>query len=242
MGLEIDTKISFTAPKHVTLPDVSKLVLQEWTEPNYRGLGPDHWKYFGAMKWLDYVEDPETKQQVLQAERLWLPIYMNGMLVGYTGRRLDGSEFVRYKNFEGLIATEALFPYDLWSPNHPVVLVEGPLDAIKLVLYQIPAVAIFGVQNWSTHKLQAVLRKNPSTIWICMDGDERGQEAQEKLYHKIKNYGDVQGITLPEGVDPFELDPMLLNQIRDDIWARHYQKMNAPLTSVETVQPETTAS
>jgi hypothetical protein len=225
MGIEIDK--TFSLPEHISkapiLPNLDQLSLQEW-EGDYRGLSADHWRYFGAKKWLDYRWDAEQNKWDLQAERLWLPIYMNNVLLSYTGRRLDDSDFIRYKNFEGTFTSELLYPYDMIQPGQPIVLVEGPLDAIKFNLFQIPALCIFGVSNWSTYKLRLLLQKAPSTTWLCMDGDDRGQEAQRMLKARLRHYGDVQDIQLPPGCDPFDLIPELTLQLRDQIWAYHYAK------------------
>lgn len=225
LGIEIDK--TFSIPKHINrapkIPNLENLVLQEW-EGDYRGLTAEHWRYFGAKKWYDYHLNQELNQWELHAERLWLPIYMNGVLVSYTGRRIDDQDFIKYKNFEGTFISEILYPYDMWQPGQPVVLVEGPLDAIKFNLYQIPALCIFGVSNWSNYKLKLVLQKAPSSVWICMDGDERGQEAQNSLKNKLKNYIDVQDIQLPPGCDPFDLIPELTLQLRDQILAYHQEK------------------
>jgi DNA primase len=230
-GIEVDKTFSIPDKLHKSpiLPNLENLVLRDWTE-SYRGFTKEHWNYFGAKKWYDYIWNLEKNEWELFAERLWLPIYMHGSLISYTGRRLDDLDFIRYKNFEGGFISEILYPYDLMIPGNPIVLVEGPLDAIKFNLYQIPTLCIFGVGNWSQYKLRLLLQKAPSTIWLCMDGDERGQEAQKMLKNKLKLYGDIQDIKLAEGCDPFDLIPELTLHLRDQIWNYHQQKAQGLVT------------
>ena len=232
MGIEVDK--TFSIPEHLhkepKLPNIEELSLQEW-EGEYRGLSTEHWRYFGAKKWFDYIWNTEHNKWDLQAERLWLPIYMNGVFLSYTGRRIDTEPFIKYKNFEGGFISEILYPYDMIQPGGPIVLVEGPLDAIKFNLFQIPTLCIFGVSNWSNHKLKLLLQRAPSTIWLCMDSDDRGQEAQRTLKRKLKTYGDVQDIQLPEGCDPFDLIPELTIQLRDQIWSYHNMKTKQGIES-----------
>jgi DNA primase len=226
LGIEVDTKLVITGPNRKVFipPDLNKLRLAPWTG-DYRGISEAQWLSLGAMKWYDTYIDQETQEEKLSAERILLPIYQNGMLVSYTGRRLDDSKMAKYKNYEFAPAGEILYMHNCIQPTWPVVLVEGPLDAIKYQLNQIPAVGLMGSQNWSDYKLKLLLSTCPSTVWLSMDGDAAGQTAQKEYFNLLKKYVDVQVINIPNGVDPFELEQSLIEDIKNGIWARFYEKV-----------------
>lgn len=212
----------FDQKRSMQLPDLSKLRLEQWSG-DYRGLDEATWKRFGALKWWDTHVNPETGEERLNAIRLLLPVHLRGIFVGYVGRRLDAEKLMRYNNYSGAAFTELLYLYDTIQPQWPVVLVEGPLDAIRYNLNGIPSVAIFGVENWSDSKLRLLLEKSPTTVWLSMDADQAGQNAQRKLYNQLRRFFDVQVIQMPQGVDPFELAPELLAEVYKQIW-KHYRK------------------
>lgn len=227
-GMEVDTKVefSFDAYRSVSLPDLSKLRLEGWTG-DYRRISEETWQKFGALKWWDtaiHINEDGSQVETLEAIRLLLPIYLKGILIGYVGRRTDQDEFKKYNNFGGANFSELLYPYDWTQPGNPIVLVEGPLDALRCWLNGIPALCLFGTQSWTDRKLALLLQKNPSTLWLCMDNDQAGQDAQTKLYHKLSRFFDTQVITLPQGLDPDALEESLLVQIKDAVWQRHFEK------------------
>lgn len=234
-GLEVDNKVEFNfeAYRTVSLPDISKLRLEGWSG-DYRGVAESVWQNIGAMKWYDtnkFTNEAGEEVEVLDAIRLLLPIYLKGVLVGYAGRRLDADKMKKYNNYSGANFSQLLYPLDWCQPQNPIVLVEGPLDALKCWMYQIPALCLFGTQSWSDRKLALLLEKAPSSVWLCFDNDKAGQDAQNKLYHRLSRFFDVQVIELPEGNDPFDLDPSLLETIKDAVWARHLEKIQSRVIS-----------
>jgi len=227
-GMEIDNKVDLMADnsRQIKLPNLDKLRLEHWTG-DYRGIDEATWRNFGALRWYDTRVDDQGVEQ-LSAVRLFLPIYLKSVMVGYVGRRTDDSDFMRYNNYGDARFSDLLYLIDGIQPTFPIVLVEGPLDAIRYQMNQIPAVSILGAMNWSENKLKLLLEKNPSTVWLSMDGDGAGQKAQQELYNKLSRYFDVQLIQLPTGVDPFDLTQELIEQVRDSVWQRHYSKQPVP--------------
>jgi DNA primase len=140
---------------------------------------------------------------------------------------------MKYNSFDGCPTSQLLYPYDFTKPTWPIVLVEGPLDAIKYWLHGIPALALLGCQNWSDFKLKLILSRCPSTVWLSFDNDadkemkggvNAGQKAQREIYSQLKRYVDTQTISLPPGNDPFDLVPELLQEIYNAVWTRHAEK------------------
>lgn len=226
-GIEFENKfsLSFRKSNSLQLPDLSLLRLDNWTD-TYRGLTAEQWLKFGALKWFDTYVDKQTEMEVLSAIRLLLPIYHKGLLVSYTGRRIDDISLVKYNTYPGFPTSPVLYLYDMLPPTWPVVLVEGPFDAVKYWTYNIPALAILGCQNWSDSKLNLLLQKAPTTVWLSMDNDTAGQKAQVELYHKLSKWFNVKSITLPMGIDPFELAHELLLEVYNTVWSDYHQKIS----------------
>ena len=233
-GMEVDESVDLSTLSDydvLQLPDLSQLRLEAWTG-DYRGVEESVWKHFGAIKWYEtFIRETETgpDEEFLAAIRMLLPIYIKGVMLGYVGRRIDEEDERRYNNFKGANFNSLWYPYDMCQPTHPIVIVEGPMDAIRCWMNQIPALCMFGVSSWSTKKLALLLEKNPSSITLCLDGDAAGSQAQAKLQNILKRYFDVQTVQLPDGNDPFDLAPELLAEIRDLVWNHHFEKYPQPI-------------
>ena len=89
------------------------------------------------------------------------------------------------------------------SSNH-VVLVEGQGDAVSLYQAKINVAGAYGATFTEAHS-DALLLSGVTKITICLDGDETGQQATEKILRK--DFAKSGGITyevakLPDGYDP----------------------------------------
>jgi len=56
-----------------------------------------------------------------------------------------------------------------------VVLVEGPRDALRLLMQGIPAVAVLGAKNFSDKKLFILMAMGISNVYTLGDNDEGGE-------------------------------------------------------------------
>ena len=121
-----------------------------WTLPNTRfRVANETLKALGAQRWYDDRD---------RCYRILFPCWQQEELVGWTARRLDDHIFKakgekpprKWRNCDGFRAKEVLFPLDAVERmrSRYCVLVEGPGDAIRLLNYDIPALAIMGTTNW----------------------------------------------------------------------------------------------
>jgi len=118
-----------------------------------------------------------------------------------------------YINSSGDWAKRGLFPYDYVKSimpqyNNMVALVEGPRDALNLIQYGFPALAILGSQNWSKYKAELIELLNPNKIVFMFDGDEAGNRAYEKVRESFKFYDDKSlfRFNFDNGKDPADLN------------------------------------
>lgn len=88
-----------------------------------------------------------------------------------------------------------------------VVLVEGPRDAIVLLMKGIPAMAILGTHSWTDTKGRLLETYGVERIVVLMDGDEAGRKAADLLMGNLPLLFKVKRINCPPGKDPATLEP-----------------------------------
>lgn len=142
---------------------------------------------------------------------LVLPIHLNGEIVSYTQRQIDGFNR-KQKHYsatveEGYIPKgQLLFNCDAGFSTENLVIVEDPWSAIKM-----NAVALLG-SSISDEQLYIIRSNYRGRITLLMDGDEPGRKAAKKIAIKLLHYfNDVLIATLPEGVDPDD-NPLLATE------------------------------
>lgn len=92
------------------------------------------------------------------------------------------------------------------------IVVEGPIDVIKLYEYDIfNAVAIFGTSL--SYMQKTIILSNASSIVLALDSDAAGKCAMENIANELKNYLDVYRISLPQGKDIDELSQEEIKEI-----------------------------
>jgi len=161
----------------------------------WRGYDKSFLDFFKAKLWWDRARD---------LNYLYFPLTMNSQYVGYTLCNLDRDR----SNIKYLLFTDAkktFFLYDFIPSMCPIVLVEGHTDALRLFRSGIPALALFGVENWGTLKKSFLMAKVPKKVWIMMDGDEAGYRAAQKIFMDLRGGCDVDLIPLP--IQTPKMDP-----------------------------------
>ena len=107
-----------------------------------------------------------------------------------------------------------------------ILVVEGIFDMLNLYDKGLDiAVCCFGtntIQNDIKNKLFPYKVQGITKIYIMFDADEAGQRATKELKPLIEEQGFlVETITLPDGMDPGELDQESVTQIREYIGYAH---------------------
>lgn len=80
-----------------------------------------------------------------------------------------------------------------------VVVCESCLNALTAVSYGYPAVALLGTGN--TYQIQQLKELGVQNFVICMDGDDAGRKATNKLKKSLKSVAMVWSINMPDGKD-----------------------------------------
>lgn len=145
---------------------------------------------------------------------LYFPLTMNKRYTGYTLCSLDGKD-VKYQTFTD--SSKVFFLYDHIPYGVPIVLVEGHFDAIRLYAEGFYPLGIFGVQNWSSIKMNYLTAKAPPKVVIAFDGDKPGCDAAVKVFKDLRIGFNVDIFYLPISTDPKnKIDPG--NMSEEFIW------------------------
>lgn len=187
-----------------------------YTKP-YRGLSPKTLKHFQAFY---------TNQVEMLQDRIVFPIWdITQKIQVFVARHILSSGNPRYVNYPGGVQIP-LFPPQITAKTTSIVLVEGIFDMLNLYDKGLDiAVCCFGtntIQNDIKNKLFLYKVQGITKIYIMFDADEAGQRATKELKPLIEEQGFlVETITLPDGMDPGELDQESVTQIREYIGYAH---------------------
>jgi len=171
--------------------------LKPWSGGKYRGLSEGFLEKVEAHHWYD---------DGVRTNRIFFPIYQRKKLMGWVARRLDSQDYMKYRNSDNLPATSVLYPFDFiykYFDCKTVVLVEGPLDALRLCYHRIPALAIMGTGNWRDSKRGLLTQLDTERVIICMDADNAGKKCRyEKLEPSLEPWFQTEHFHPPHGEDP----------------------------------------
>lgn len=168
--------------------------LDNW-EGAWRQISPHTLNAVHASRWFD---------DIFRCHRILFPIKMYGEVRGWAARRLDGKKKTPWFNAPHMSAQDALFPLDLVRKmkKGTVALVEGPHDALRLVNYNIPALAILGCNNYSEDNRVHLLNAGVERVVITMDSDPAGEKARYNIAPSLREMFEVEHFLCPEGKDP----------------------------------------
>lgn len=156
------------------------------------------------------------------------PVWVNEELVGVVkGLRQKQKGKNSYVNGKGKwIKKKGLMFYDqikkLIKKYNKLVLVEGPRDALRLILNGIPAISILGIENWSVDKLELIMNLvEPENVLLCMDGDKGGRKAIRIIKETFKKYGKPKILKLKskKKIDPANMPVKYVRLIKH--WLKH---------------------
>lgn len=172
--------------------------------------------------------DPGKSGGVYITERIMWPIMIRGKSHGYTGRALDPDVKHRWQNSDNFKATQLLFPYDLLPKTSVAVLVEGPTSALRLVDRRIPAVCIFGANNWDKdHKIPLLVQKGVQTVVMAFDGDKAGNKARARIEADLMDHFEVHHFPVPPKKDPANMKSAYVRALRDHVRSVQKEYANA---------------
>jgi DNA primase len=132
--------------------------------------------------------------QDLLHRRIVFPALVRGQARFLVGRAFDKDQEPKYVNQKRPNAP--LYNADVVGPA-TLFVTEGPVDALSLAGWGLPAVALLGTMHAS---LVAQLRR-PKMLYCCLDADVAGRSGVYRLWAAL-GPSKMRVVTLPEGQDP----------------------------------------
>lgn len=128
---------------------------------------------------------------------VYMPVLVGGRERGYIRaalRKDPTGKYPSYLNKKGTWSKKyGLFPFDYTIEfmesldSATVVLVEGPRDALRLLYYGIPALAVLGTQTWTAHKARLLELHGVRNVLLMFDGDPAGIAASKLVQPDIRD-------------------------------------------------------
>ena len=127
-----------------------------------------------------------------------IPSYdANGTLNYFTGRSFEKDPYVKYRNPE---ASRDIIPFELFiNWDSPLVLCEGPFDAIAIKRNAIPLLG----KNIQQNLMKKIVMSSVKKLYIALDTDARKQAIKFAEYF-INQGKEVYFVEL-EGKDPSDM-------------------------------------
>ena len=121
----------------------------------------------------------------------------NGSLNYFTGRSFEKDPFIKYRNPE---CSRDIIPFELFiNWDSPLVLCEGPFDAIAIKRNAIPLLG----KNIQSSLLKKIVQSTVKKIYIALDSDAIKQALKHCEY--LLNQGKEVYLVELDGKDPSEL-------------------------------------
>jgi DNA primase len=162
-------------------------------------------------------------------QRLWLPCYEDGDIVGHIGASLDPENVQpKYLNAEGGWALSHFFMWDQALKlsrrllkrgeikKRYACVVEGPADALLMYQEEIPTVGVLGTNNWTEAKAN-MLSVTYDFVFTIGDGDSAGRKMNKEVKRMLRPImGDefVRAIKLEDGDDPAKLKRRQIRELK----------------------------
>lgn len=178
----------------------------------YAGLSKDSWRGF-SFEFLSSLNAKIAMVEETKRYYLYLPVIIKGTTRGYIKalpKKVDN--YPSYLNAPGGWGIKyGLFPYDysvaLMKEKGlgTLVLVEGPRDALRLLSYGIPALAILGTQSWSKWKVRLLEFSGAKRLNLMLDGDLAGRKATRLLKTGVRLNDQVKEQVAPPLTELFDV-------------------------------------
>lgn len=135
-------------------------------------------------------------------KRIFFPIYEDGMLVGWQARAINDWIQPKLMSSTGFKKSLCLFNYDNVKMSESIVIVEGPIDALKAHKHN--SVALLGKSMSNEQFLLIQSLPHLKKVYIALDPD--AAENARELGSKLVSHFDVHMVNLPGNTDIGDCD------------------------------------
>lgn len=208
--MEILDALEAPEAKPEPIPNYAASILAPWT-------GWDHQHpYLTETGWIAGLETygracpPETldrfgigycDEYFDKTERIIIPLYWRGKLVGWQARRIAPWDEPKYKFSPSFPRDRTLYNYH--SDPALAVVVESPLSVLRHAHHLPQICSTFGAEVTET-QIRLLHRYNNVLLWF--DNDDAGWKATQQVGRELQSFCDVWAVESPWDADPAELD------------------------------------
>ena len=182
----------------------------------FRTYLPETLERFGLMHGAEVIATKRDGGTYTLRDRLAFPIMLEGMQVGVSYRRVKNADFPKWSHQPANLETgNLLYNYDAASGQEEVIVVEGMTDVWAFYELGLVAVCTFGA-HLTDEQFKMLIRTGADLV-LAYDGDEAGQNANQKAYDMLRLVANVKYIPFQAGEDPDNLP-------REELWKRYENK------------------
>lgn len=213
--LEILDAIAAPSAPPPPIPSFAPQMIESWTRwpihhpymtdpaPDGRGCAPETLTEFR----VGYADEYFMGRDVPTQERIVIPLFWKGDLVGWQARRLAPWDEPKYKNSPD-------FPRDRVIYNHhgflSAVVVESPLSVLRHYHHMPNMCSTLGAE---VTEVQQRLLHRYSKIILWYDNDEAGWGSTEALGEALLPFCDVWAVENPWKADPADLPDSTVEEL-----------------------------
>jgi hypothetical protein len=168
---------------------------------------------------VGYAREYPMGRHAEPQERITIPLFWRGELVGWQARALFPGDEPKYKNSPEFPRERVLYnDHD----GETVVLVESPLSVLRHFHHVPEFTATFGA-SVADSQLRVLQRHRKIVIWF--DNDNAGWEATEHVADELTPYCQVWAVDSPWAADPGDMDDatvrkMIIEAVPFPVWER----------------------
>ena len=220
--------IKIEEKKEKKFQEINKFLLSRWEE-DWRGIPAKLLRKMGAKCYFDYNPNARSrsgaKLDISGTNRLLFYAYdEDGNKIGWIAlaneKNRKKKNCLKQKNMDGEWASKTVLFHEKYPDNTPIVLVEGPFDALRLIKEGFQACAVLGAGNWSEEK-RDLLASKASHLIILFDGDETGYKDSKIIEDDISKYLPTLRLKLPiypnkeDQIDPGNMPDKFVKILRN---------------------------
>lgn len=169
---------------------------------------------------VGYAPEYFMGRDVPTQERIVIPLFWKGELVGWQARRLAPWDEPKYKNSASFPGERVLFNYH--DDRKQAVVVESPLSVLRH-FHHIPTMCSTYGASISEPQIRLLHRYQRVILWF--DNDTAGWAATEQVGEALLDFCDVWVVESPWDVDPADLPESAAQELIDNavpyvVWER----------------------
>lgn len=183
------------------MPRMDRSTLNRWMAlhpymTEVRRIPEENCKRFLVGYAPEYLVGRTAEGKEIRSERIIIPHFWKGDLVGWQHRRIYNDGSAKYLNSTDFPKDRTIFNYDA---KRPAVVVESPMSVIAMADRIINMEATFGAEV--TDNQVKLLAEHPKII-LWFDNDEAGWRATETIGEQLIPYSEVYVVENPYNADP----------------------------------------